>query len=639
MPLVERWAGNPILEPLPAHAWEARAVFNPCVVRDAVDGETVAQVVYRAESHPRDLDGHTLVVSAIGHGVSREPGVVEARRLLIEPEEPWERFGCEDPRITRFDDEYWIFYTALSRHPFEADGIRVGLARTRDFQQVEKAPVTPFNAKAMALFPEPVAGRIAAILTVDTDRPPAHIAVALFDDPADVTSPAWWRRWRNEMDRHTVRVESAPGEHLEVGAPPVATPEGWLLVYCRIRNYGHPHRLFGIEALLLDRADPTRVLGRTQRPLLCPEEAYERFGHVPDTIFPSGAVITDDRVEIYYGAADTCGCLATCSLSRLLEEVRAESLCMARSPDNPLVTPDPERSWEAHATFNAGALRTRDRVHILYRAMGENQLSVLGYAASRDGLSIEERLELPVYQPRAEFERPAAPGVGGGCEDPRLTVLEGRVHMLYTAYDGVHPPRVAHASISLKDFEARRWVWTAPVLASRPGEMNKDAALFPRRVDGRVLTLHRAGHSIWLDRRADADFGEDRWLSGAVLMDPPPRSPKIGAGGPPIWTPEGWLLLYHEVSSRPQHHYHLKAALLDLDDPGQVRARMRYPFLEPQELYERVGPVPNVVFSCGQAVVHGRLVVYYGGADRVLAAASIDLDAFVRRLVREHGTR
>ncbi len=275
-------------------------------------------------------------------------------------------------------------------------------------------------------------------------------------------------------------------------------------------------------------------------------------------------------------------------------------------------------------------------MHLLYRAMDEAHVSVLGYASSIDGLHIDERLARPAYVPRLEFEKPAEPGVASGCEDPRLTLLGDTIYMCYTAYDGVSPPRVALTSIALDDFLARRWEWAEPRLISRPDEMNKDAAIFPRRIDGRYAVLHRSGHSIWIDLVDDLEFANGAWLGGSVLLEPPEGAPKIGAGGPPIETEAGWLLLYHGISSRPLQHYHLKAAILDLEDPTRVLANMRYPFLEPHTLYERVGPVRNVVFSCGQAVLKDRLFLYYGGADRVLGVASTDFSAFVSQVSQQH---
>ena len=92
------------------------------------------------------------------------------RKPLIVPEYDFEKYGCEDPRVTKLGSKYYIFYTALSNYPFNADGIRVAMAITKDFKKIDKkALVTPFNAKAMALFPAKIGKKIAALVTVNTD--------------------------------------------------------------------------------------------------------------------------------------------------------------------------------------------------------------------------------------------------------------------------------------------------------------------------------------------------------------------------------------------------------------------------------------------------------------------------------------
>ena len=113
-----------------------------------------------------------------------------------------------------------------------------------------------------------------------------------------------------------------PSTCTEVGAPPILTKDGWLLLYSYIRNYHGGNRIFGIEAVLLDKSDPSKILSRTERPILVPEEEYEQYGRVPNIIFPTGAFVKSDTLFIYYGAADTCLALATAELAELLDYLR-----------------------------------------------------------------------------------------------------------------------------------------------------------------------------------------------------------------------------------------------------------------------------------------------------------------------------
>ncbi len=642
MDLFHRFEKNPILGPAKENSWESAAAFNGCPL---TDGKRI-HFVYRAVSKDN--------VSSIGYASSTDGVHFTDRHQLIVPEHDWERYGCEDPRITKFEGVYYIFYTALSKFPFEADGIKIGLAITKDFKTFEKHLITPFNAKAMALFPERVNGKIAVILTVHTDRPPVHIAIALFDAIEDLWSPAYWKNWYASLDEHVLDLKRNPRDHLEVGTPPLKTKNGWLLLYSYIRNYASPSPIFGIESLLLDLNDPMRIEGRSGEPLFMPQEPYERFGNVPNIVFPSGAFIRDKRVFLYYGAADTTCCMASASLPELLKHTANPMnvlVGLRRFSDNPIIQPDPTHAWEEKATFNPGAVYLDGKVHLLYRALSENNTSSFGYASSADGFRIDTRLPDPVYEPCQSFEKRSQkessylcfeektiPGANSGCEDPRITKIGNTLHILYTAFNGSDPPRVAYTSILVPDFLAQNWNWLGAQLISPPGIDDKDAALFPEKINGSYVLLHRLGISIWLDFVPNLKFGNQQWIGGKIIMDPRSGegdSRKIGIAGPPLKTSEGWLLLYHGISRKEDHHYHLRAALLDLRDPANVLVRTRLPILEPRMPYETDGLVNRVVFSCGVVVIQNTLFVYYGAADKVTAVASMPLAELLTRLKNE----
>ena len=162
--------------------------------------------MFRAASHPAFYLGHPDVeLSTIGVAEADGSGAFGPARQLIVPTEPWEQFGCEDPRVTKIGDTYYVFYTALAGYPFGPDNIKVAVATTKDLKTIDqKHLVTPFNAKAMALFPERVDGKLRAILTVNSDRPPSSIAIAEFDHPEDMWSPYFWEKWYNNLEAHTL---------------------------------------------------------------------------------------------------------------------------------------------------------------------------------------------------------------------------------------------------------------------------------------------------------------------------------------------------------------------------------------------------------------------------------------------------
>jgi predicted GH43/DUF377 family glycosyl hydrolase len=627
----KRSSENPILLPDPASAWESEAVYNPSPV---VCGDEV-HLLYRATG--KAAEGQSEI-SSIGVATGKDGVRFKERRQLIVPERSWEKFGCEDPRATNFEGHIYIFYTAVET--FSADGIRVAVAVSDDLLAVtEKHLVTPFNAKAMVLFPERINGKIAAILTVNTDRPPAKIALALFDRIEDVWSEAYWKEWYAHLDDHAIPIDVNEKDQIEVGSAPLKTKKGWLLFYSYIYNYFAQPAIFGVQALLLDGEDPRKIVGEVKRPFLVSEEEYEQYGRVPRIVFPSGAMLRRARVYLYYGAADTTSCLAMFKLKDLLEElVFVVGRQLMRFEENPIVAPIDEHPWEAKATFNPGAVYEGGKVHLFYRAMSDDNTSVLGYAASLDGVHFTERSPEPAYVPRADFELKRIQGGNSGCEDPRLTKLDNRIYMCYTAYDGNDPPRVAFTSIASTDLVVKKWNWTNPVLISPPGLDDKDAALFPRKIGGKYFFLHRLGSDIWIDSADSFEFdGVNKFLGGKILMRPRDTawdSKRIGISAPPIETPHGWLLLYHGISKRTSH-YNVRAALLDIDDPTKVLYRTEDSILDPKMQYEKEGMVSNVVFPCGAVVIRGELLVYYGGADKVCAVATIALKDLLFGLLRE----
>ena len=151
---------NPILVPDSQNKWESQACFNPSVWKDP----TGFKMVYRALSPKIPYFHNDVNVSTIGYAESPDPIHFVNRRQLISPEYDWEKYGCEDPRITKIGDVYYIFYTALGGYPFNSENIKVGVAVTRDLKKIdEKHLVTPFNAKGACLLPEKIDGKYAVI--------------------------------------------------------------------------------------------------------------------------------------------------------------------------------------------------------------------------------------------------------------------------------------------------------------------------------------------------------------------------------------------------------------------------------------------------------------------------------------------
>lgn len=305
-----RHPNNPLLTPDRNNEWESSGVYNPSVAKMG----NRYFMVYRAF----DSQGKSIIGLADG----TSPVSFTNRRLFIKPQYPWEEFGCEDPRVVKIDEEYFISYTSISTWPPTADGIKVGMATTSDFVQVdEKHPLTTFNSKALGFFSDKIDGKYAAVLAANTDKPPPKIAIALFERKEDIWNQDFWNNWYSNLESHSLNLLSKPEDHVEVGAAPIKVKDGWLLIYSYIENYFSTHQGWRIDAVILDNNDPYKIIGKTKNPLLYPKEDYEIYGNVQNIVFPSGAITQNDDLYVYYGGADTVCCVATCKLNELISEI------------------------------------------------------------------------------------------------------------------------------------------------------------------------------------------------------------------------------------------------------------------------------------------------------------------------------
>jgi predicted GH43/DUF377 family glycosyl hydrolase len=258
--------------------------------------------------------------------------------------------------------------------------------------------------------------------------------------------------------------------------------------------------------------------------------------------------------------------------------------------------------------------------------MDANNTSTIGLAITKDGITIDERLPEPVYIPRADFEKKlGVPTGNSGCEDPRIVRIGDTLYMTYTAYDGVHAPAGAMTTIDVSDFVARRWSkWSEPFILTPNNVDDKDLALLPEKINGNYLLYHRVSGQICADILPDVTTGKRASRCIEIIG---PRfgmwdGAKVGSAAPPIKVGDKWLMIYHGVSRHAT--YRLGALLLD-SDATTVLARTADSVFEPREVYEREGEMPNVVFSCGAVVRGDTIFLYYGGADKVIGAATASL--------------
>lgn len=288
-----------------------------------------------------------------------------------------------------------------------------------------------------------------------------------------------------------------------------------------------------------------------------------------------------------------------------------------RSPANPLLSAG-DWPYPVGAVFNPGAARVDGDTVLLCRVEDRRGISHLTVARSTDGETDWQVDKEPLISPEDHGHSSS-----WGAEDPRITRIDELDAWLitYTAY-GPAGPCVAMATT--RDFRSveRAGIVTPPE--------DKNASLLPRLVDGQFVLFHRpmsAGTraDVWLSR--SPDLGS--WTAPELVFGTRPGAcwdnVRIGMGPPPLWTPHGWLGLYHGIKEVARHLvYRVGVVLLDLDRPEQVLRRGEDWVLAPTMPYERSGDAPNVVFPTG--LIHepeqDLLRLYYGAGDSCVALAT-----------------
>ncbi|HUK27486.1 MAG TPA: hypothetical protein VLV31_03600 [Candidatus Acidoferrales bacterium] len=298
-PILERYAGNPILEPIGNHPWESSRVFNCAVVYE--DGKV--HIVYRAQGGDD--------VSRLGYAESSDGYHVDFRynQPVFSPLHHFETYGCEDPRITKIDDKFYMCYTAFGRvqrwHEVNSKMrlAQVGIASIPVSNFIDHKwnwskrifPIPQVDSKNSVLFPKKFQGKYALYHRISP-----HIWVTYSNRLAD---------WSNSYHK----IVLTPQEKWEFkkigsGAPPIETEKGWLLIYHGV-DESFTYRL-GLA--LIDRDNPEK-LSKLRRPIFEPREDYER-----SIAFCCGAVVMDGTLFVYYGADDRRIGVATADLSELL---------------------------------------------------------------------------------------------------------------------------------------------------------------------------------------------------------------------------------------------------------------------------------------------------------------------------------
>ncbi len=429
--------------------------------------------------------------------------------------------------------------------------------------------------------------------------------------------------------------------------------EGVFVMYSITENNAGKERL-ELYGVLLDYGNPSVILWQSTQAIYVVEDIKK------DNIHLFGAVIFDEYFVSYWTGGDDEMFLLRhyykheehTDPARCDEEIADhmdeadEPVVLKRVESNPILAPQDHSSWESRAVYNPTAIEENGNIHIIYRADGDDLMSVWGYAFSEDGVQIKKRLAQHIYSRDVgtrKMKKPHIPSyssggnVNGGCEDPRAVLIDGVVYVTFTAFDGWGSVRVGLTSIDFDDFKNGRWNWHDTRLISPLGEMNKNWVLFPEKINGKFALLHSFCPKIlidYIDDLSQLGYGNCIKSNNTRPIDPSRSwdSWFRGVGPAPIKTEDGWLIIYHAMDHRNPDRYRIGALLLDLNDPTQEICRTEKPILEPEKTYENDGIKWGVVYCCGAVIKDDVLFVYYGGSDTYTCVATAPINQFLREL-------
>jgi predicted GH43/DUF377 family glycosyl hydrolase len=296
--LVERFPGNPILtkDDVP---YPVATVHNAGVVKH--DDRYI--MIFRAHRrNGRSILGLAASADGFHFRVRPQPFLSAATTGIFAQ---YEEYGVEDPRICALEGQYYITYSAYSRH-----GVRIALARTRDFESVERVSlITQADYRNVVLFPQKLDGRYARLDRPHSEISPWSIWVSFSPDLIHWGDS---RLVMKPLQCHWDEMKIGPG------ATPFKTQHGWLHIYHGVfpTMDGSVYRL-GVALHALH--DPSRVLGVSDEWILQPEDPWEVTGYVHNVVFSCGAVPeADGTVKIYWGGADTVMCVGTARIDELV---------------------------------------------------------------------------------------------------------------------------------------------------------------------------------------------------------------------------------------------------------------------------------------------------------------------------------
>jgi beta-1,2-mannobiose phosphorylase / 1,2-beta-oligomannan phosphorylase len=330
---LKKYINNPILKPEPKNAWENLVVLNPAVIYDDLKAEFV--MLYRAAG---DTDQHYIY---LGLATSKD-GFNFERKLskpVLEPDYNGADGGCiEDPRLVKMGDWYYLTYASRPYAPGRywtnedrpwfnppLDGPKfltsnlslTHLAITKDFinyKKLGRITDSRVDDRDVIIFPERINGQF-----VRLSRP-----MTWFGKGFPNKNPGTWIAFSDDLMEWSnpkllmEGIEAWESKKIGGSCPPLKTEHGWLHLYHGVSKTDEAYR---VGAVLLDLNDPTKIIARTKDFILEPEFEYETQGFYNGCVFPTGNVVKDDVLYVYYGAADKFVCVATINYTEFLNHL------------------------------------------------------------------------------------------------------------------------------------------------------------------------------------------------------------------------------------------------------------------------------------------------------------------------------
>lgn len=422
--------------------------------------------------------------------------------------------------------------------------------------------------------------------------------------------------------------------------------KGIVLLYESIEYVDNNYRQ-NVGMVIFDKKDPYKIIWRSQDPLW---KGNTLFSKDTDSRFV-GITVDGNQLCFYWSTDNNILTICLDDFLNIVSIYKAPKKVLIRHAKNPILTPHSVHEWESEAVFNPATLTDDNgHVHLLYRAVGSDGVSRLGYDFSEDGINFNGRLTYPVFamkSPKSDtkdtlksYDVKMYPSGGswGGCEDPRMVRIDGKIYITFNAFDGWDYIRIGVVSIDEKDFFEKKWKWSKPLLISPPNQINKNWVIFPEKINGKFAILHSISPKVMIDYIDDLNHLDKNknTIKSHFAQDKTRASWDTwvrGVGPPPLKTKQGWLVLYHGMDHRDPNKYKLGAMLLDLKNPSKIIGRATEPLLMPDMWYENDSK-PGVVYACGAIIKNDTLFVYYGGGDKHVCVATSPLEKVLSKLTK-----